>query len=118
MPRIKKLTGPPRPDWAAKTSIRLGFGSWAAWFRDELPERLRVRHTAFEVIEKIIEIPSSDCHWSALHGLGHLRYPSLDHPPIAEPDTEVAIRRFVSAHADLGEEIREYADACIKGKII
>ena len=48
------------------------------------------------------------CQLRALHGLGHLTHESK----------EAIIRRFLTAHPDLDDELREYALEAIAGNVL
>lgn len=68
----------------------------------------RVQQAMFETLKRILYLESRACRMSALHGLGHLKHPEL----------EKTIDGFLAAHADVDEELRQYALACRTGKIM
>ena len=53
-------------------------------------------------------IPERHCRMSALHGLGHLPHESK----------EAIIRRFLSANQDVDDEMRQYAEDAIAGRVL
>jgi len=59
-------------------------------------------------LNAFLELPVRHCQLRALHGLGHLTHESK----------EAIIRRFLTAHPDLDDELREYALEAIAGNVL
>jgi hypothetical protein len=82
---------------------------WWDWLRysgDEPDER--VKDAMLITLSRILAINSEQCWFSALHGLGHLKHPSKIS----------VISRFLEEHADLDEELREYALAANINRVL
>ena len=82
---------------------------WWDFFRtfDEEADK-RVSAAMFTALSEILEMEEEHCQMAALHGLGH-----LDHTEKA-----ALIKKYLDAQPDRLLEIREYAQACIKGDIL
>ena len=59
-------------------------------------------------LKKILFMDSIECQGAALHGLGH----------IAHPKKEALINRYLRRYPDLHPNVRSYAHASIKGKVL
>jgi hypothetical protein len=59
-------------------------------------------------LKQILQMEPEHCQVAALHGLGHLRH-SRKRP---------LIRDYLEGKPDIRSEVREYALACITGKIL
>lgn len=71
-------------------------------------DKLPLQNVMFATLLQILDLESKDCQFAALHGLNHLKH----------PDTELAIRKFITKHDDLSTEDIEFAEACIKGNMM
>ncbi len=62
-------------------------------------------------MRRTLDLSSDACRESALHGLGHwhLEYPQ---------QVEAIIDRFLDSHPDLRSELKAYARAARKGRVL
>jgi hypothetical protein len=75
---------------------------------EENYEDRMLQEAMFQTLLKILDLPSLDCKFAALHGLGHLRHPR----------TGDFVNVFLERNQHLGDEIKDYAVACIDGKVM
>lgn len=75
--------------------------------RGMFPNDPIVQQAIFETLCRIIKLPSRDCQWAALHGMGHLRH----------PDTVQVITKYLE-NLELDEAIKNYAQYCMSGERI
>jgi hypothetical protein len=59
-------------------------------------------------LDQVLQLPARHCQMSALHGLGHLKHESK----------ETIIRSFLSANRDVDDEVRQYAENAIAGRLL
>lgn len=72
------------------------------------PLDCKIQDTMFSTLCKILDLDSEACRIAALHGLGHLNH----------PDTEEVVKTHLNKYANLKEEYKAYALACLKGEIM
>jgi hypothetical protein len=68
----------------------------------------RITDAMIRALERVLELSARHCQLSALHGLGHLTHDSKD----------AIIRRFLAAHPDVDDELRQYALEAIAGNVL
>jgi hypothetical protein len=67
-----------------------------------------LRKSIFDVVSKIIFIPSERCQRSALHALGHLQHPGK----------KKLIFQYLNSDLEISDETKEYSKHCITGNIL
>jgi hypothetical protein len=85
-------------------------GMWWNWLRyfGPRPADSGVKDTLLDVLTQILQIPSSRCWGSALHGLGHLEHPGK----------RAVIEAFLTAHPELDDDWRAYASSAVRGEVL
>lgn len=77
-------------------------------FETHSSDAKRILEAIHETLVRILAIDHPACHWSALHGLGH-----LPHPKVRE-----TVQRYLELHrAELSEEDAGWVERCGEGKI-
>jgi hypothetical protein len=84
----------------------LAYGYCCGNYSRENADQRQIQDAMFSTLCRILKLSSEPCQYAALHGLGHLRH----------PDTEQVIEQFLKAHKSFKD--RDYARACITGKIM
>jgi hypothetical protein len=80
---------------------------WAAMTFSTNDEK-HIQKTILETCQRILKIKSAECQKGALHGLGH-----LGHPKAKE-----IIEDYLVSNPKLEEETKQYALACVSGRIL
>lgn len=68
----------------------------------------RIVESIARALDEVLAIPVRHCQMSALHGLGHLQHDSR----------EAIVRAFVAVNHDLDDELLQYANAAMVGKLL
>lgn len=71
-------------------------------------EDLSMQDVMFEVLTKILELPSDHTRFAALHGLGHLHH----------PETAQHVEAWLARNAPLDEDLVEYAQAAARFEVM
>ena len=79
------------------------------WWEEHV-DWLRMYEELTILLAEVLEIDNRACRMSALHGLGHLVRP-------AGPGVSKCINRFLEAHPELDQEVREYARVAATGRL-
>ncbi len=75
------------------------------------PTTREMHEALFDVMRRILDLSSDACRESALHGLGHWRH---EYPK----QVEAIIDGFLASHPDLRPELKAYARAARKGRVL
>lgn len=70
----------------------------------DVNEKEHIRNAMFETLQKILELPSIECQFAALHGLNHLRH----------KETEQVVMQYIKENPTLSEEEIYYAKAYMR----
>lgn len=70
--------------------------------------RNRMKALMVDVLASILEIPSPDCRYAALHGLGHLDLPKKRR----------VVGAFIANHPECNSELRDYASDSLAGQVL
>ncbi|MGD9630773.1 MAG: hypothetical protein AB7V18_16165 [Pyrinomonadaceae bacterium] len=71
-------------------------------------EDLLMQDVMFETLEMILKLPSIDCQFAALHGLGHLHH----------PNTASLVLSYLKRKPHKSLELREYANAAARFEVL
>jgi hypothetical protein len=78
-------------------------------YEDFAADTKQMLDVIYETLLKILSLNHPACHWSALHGLGHLPHPGVN----------AAVERYFERHRNaLDAEDAEWVERCGRGKIV